>query len=157
MVAVVDVSDILTPFALPNTLTVAGIHRRPAASRVERGDQLPDEREVEALLQPTVEVVLWDEVFQGYVLGQRRARPPIAIRAKELTGGADPRLAEGEESGARRRGAWRRVAPTRPGSPIGPRLFSCPYSPECLEERFSEVRCSKRLIGSSVKHSTTAC
>src|SRR5215211_5217593 len=36
----------------------------------------------------------------------------------------------------------------------GPSL--CPYSPNVVEEEFSEVRGSKRLIGSGSQHSTTA-
>jgi hypothetical protein len=45
------------------------VHRRPAAVRVERPHQLPDERKVEPGLQATVEVVLRDEVLKREVVG----------------------------------------------------------------------------------------
>src|SRR5215210_3052419 len=37
-----------------------------------------------------------------------------------------------------------------------PSLSSCPYSPECVEEEFSEVHGSKQPLRRSGKHSTTA-
>jgi hypothetical protein len=40
------------------------VHRGPAAIRVERGDELPDEREVEPRLQAAVEVVFGYQVLQ---------------------------------------------------------------------------------------------
>lgn len=39
-------------------------HRRPAPAGVEWGDELPHEREVDFCLQPTVEVVLRDQVLE---------------------------------------------------------------------------------------------
>ena len=38
----------------------------------------------------------------------------------------------------------------------GPRPSPCRYSPKCVEEEFSEVHRSKRLIGQGGQHSTTA-
>ena len=47
------------------------VNRRPAASRVEWGDQLPHEREVEPSLKAAVEVLLWNQILQREVVGKR--------------------------------------------------------------------------------------
>jgi hypothetical protein len=45
------------------------VNGRPAAPRVERGDELPDEREVQPRLQAAVEVVFGHQILQGQVTG----------------------------------------------------------------------------------------
>jgi hypothetical protein len=41
----------------------------PAACGVQRGYELPDEREIQPSIQSAVEVVLWDQVFEREVVG----------------------------------------------------------------------------------------
>ena len=45
------------------------VHRRPAAVGVQRGDQLPDEREIQPSLQAAVEVVFGDQILEREVVG----------------------------------------------------------------------------------------
>jgi hypothetical protein len=45
------------------------VHRRPAASGVQRGYELPHERKVERGFQAAVKVALWDEVLKREVVG----------------------------------------------------------------------------------------
>ena len=43
------------------------VHRGPAGAGVEWGGEVPDEREIEGLLQPTIRVIVGDELFEGEV------------------------------------------------------------------------------------------
>ncbi len=45
------------------------IDGRPAALGVQRLHQIPHEREVERRFEAAVEVVFWDEILQGEVVG----------------------------------------------------------------------------------------
>jgi hypothetical protein len=72
----------------------------------------------------------------------RRASPKVCLRSdgEELTAllKGNASVGRGESNGAERP------------------FLSCLYSPECVEEEFSEVRGSKRLIGRSGRRSTAA-